>query len=367
MSILDNPTPNWAAKWESDLDNSTPIQFTREYTAFREWCKTQPRKAIHLVTGWNTLEGEDLEQLLIRNVRNRPLSFRAVLALYHALLNGQFKKTGETMILNERGDMEDAAHRAVAAYLAKKPLPIFVVTDVPYEPNLFAYIDSGLSRTGGDALGTAGLNGLSKHIASVIKDIALRYDEGSLTYGRGRMPTSPITNIDILNYANANPGLAQAAHTVQDSYAPAARRLADSKVATFFAWKVSEMHGEDAVDAFFTDLTAEGLAGNHPVMVLRRRLDEHEAAKAAPTRSPRRKGHLTQPQILALAIKAFNMTQLGTSARRLDPRADDPFPRFEDIEASVSDASETPDVVLAPAPEPTAIAPASDEAMATPA
>jgi len=315
-----------------DVFNGDPVSFAQHLVKFRTWAKEQPRTPLNIHTGWHVLEGPMIENLLIRNTRNRDVKYNTVLMYSTSLLNGRWKKTGEPIIITNREDVEDGQHRLLAAYFTGKPLPTYVVTDVPHDENLFAYIDGGLSRTGEDALKIAGINGLSKHIAAVTKDIAIRYDDGLLAY-TGRLAVNPITNVDILDYVRANPGLQAAAHLVKDLYGAAAARLTESKVATFVAWKIMESHGATVLDEFMTALTKEDLAPTNAIAVLKKRLEDHENAMLAPKRSPRRKLRLGVVQILALTIKAFNLAQAGQSVRRLDPRADDPYPRFDEAPA----------------------------------
>jgi hypothetical protein len=51
---------------------------------------------------------------------------------------GQWKRTGEPVIVDTDGWLEDAGHRCWSCYFGKVTFPSYVVTDVPAEPNLFA-------------------------------------------------------------------------------------------------------------------------------------------------------------------------------------------------------------------------------------
>lgn len=320
----------WTPHTSYDLLNGDGISFANVIAKFRAWAKTQERQPLTLTTGWHTLRGPTIEQLLIRNTHNRAVRYGTVLMYATSMVNRRWQKTGQPIIITDKGDTEDGQNRLFAAYFTGVPLETFVVTDVPAQKNLFAFIDNGQARTGEDALTIAGLNGLSKHIAQVIKEYAIRYDENLLLYA-GRGPISPITNVDILDYAQAHPDLSDAAHTMRDVYPQAASRIGDSKVATFVGWKILQHHGSDTLEQFAAAMVSEDLPATHPVMVLRKRIEAHEQAKFAPPRSDKHKLQLTPTKILALTTKAFNLMQQGASVRRLDPRADDPFPRFEDL------------------------------------
>jgi hypothetical protein len=318
----------WQPEFTYDLFNGDALGFAGTVIKFKKWAKEQPRRPLDLNTGWHDLVGQIIEDMLIRNANNRDTKYATVLQYATALVNRRWMKTGQPIILTDQGDLEDGQHRLLAAYFTNSVLPIFVVTGVPHNKDLFAYIDNIQPRTGEDALKIAGLNGLSKHVAAVIRDIAIRYDEGMLCYV-GRMALNPVTNVDILDYARAHPDLVNAAHTVKDLYPAAAKRISDPKVATFVGWKIMALAGPGALEDYMGAMTGD-LPPQHPVAVFRKRLDEHEAAKLAPRSSVKKKQFLGMPKILALAIRAYNLMQSGTSVRRLDPRADDPFPRFEE-------------------------------------
>ena len=329
-------TDAWTPSVRCDLDDGA-IAFTRAVTRFREWAAQQPLKPLTLSTGWHVITPQMAEELLKRNRHNRTLRYNDVLRYAQQMINGRWKKTGEPIIITDQGEVEDAGHRLTACYLSGASFETFVVADVPHDDQLFAYIDNGVSRTGEDTLHCAGMNGMSKHIAAVIRDYAIRYDEGTLVY-RGRLRTSPITNVDILDYAQAHPDLADTAKLVKDLYPAAIKRLSDPKVATFVAWKIRDTLGEGVLEDFYTDLVRTDLPANSPIAALQKRLDEHEAALLVAPTSPRAAKRLTPLMILALTIRAFNLARAGVSVRdrRIDPRQDDAFPRFDEEQAEAA-------------------------------
>jgi hypothetical protein len=217
----------------------------------------------------------------------------------------------------------------LASYFSSVPFVTYVVSDAETDEQLFAFMDDNEPRSKTDTLEAAGLDGLSRHIASVIQNFAIRYDEGSLAF-HGRLPSSPISNIDVLDYAKAHPELAEVAHLVKDLYPAAIRRLDDAKVATFLAWKIREAFGSGVLEDFMLMLTQNDLPAGHPVYALQKRLDEHEIAKESAPGSPKAKLKLSDVKILGLTMRAFNLLRQGASnVRRIDPRLDDPFPRIE--------------------------------------
>jgi len=305
-----------------------PMAFKLAVDHFREWAEKQPRPQLGLTSGWHTIAPEMAQQLLICNVRNRELKWAEVLRYATQMANRRWKKTGEPVIITDRGDVEDAGHRLFACYFSNSPFDTYVVADVPHDDQLFAYIDNGVSRTGADTLHCAGVNGLSNHLQQVIKNFCIRYDEGSLTF-QGRLPVSPITNADILDYANAHPDLSETAHLVKDLYPAAVKRLDSKSATTFLAWKIKAAHGNSTLDDFMMLLTQTDLPTGHPVRVLQQRLDQHEAAKDAAPKSAKARQKLSDLKILILAMRAFNFWKANVSVQRLDPRMEDPFPKIE--------------------------------------
>lgn len=338
--MLTTDTETWTPAVHCDL-NEGPNAFAGAVKRFREWSANKPLLPITITTGWCVITPQLAEELLKRNRRNRKLRYNDVLRYSQQMLNKRWKKTGEPVIMTDRGEVDDAAHRLFACYFSGASFETFVVTDVPHDDQLFAYIDNGVSRTAEDTMICAGLNGMSATIASVIKDFAIRYDENTLTF-QGRLPMqSPVTNIDVLDYARANPEIADTIKLVKDVYPAAVKRLGDLKITSFVAWKISQAYGTTVLDEYMAQLTQADLPAGHPVAVLQKRLDEHVAATEAARRSPKVRFKLTPVQIVALAMRAFNLAQAGATVRQIVPRTDDPFPRIERRdEPDMADAAE---------------------------
>jgi hypothetical protein len=323
-----------AAPWKPivsiDFFNATGHEFHATVQKFREAVKDLPRDmSITLSDGWHTITPQVAEELLKRNTRNRPVDWSYVMAYGTQMANGRWKRTGEPVIINAVGDVDDAGHRLWACYLSGHSFSTYVV-NVEADPDLFAFIDNGRARSSADTLATAGFGQQSNLLSRIVKDYAMPADEKCLAYN-GRLPRPPVTNIDVLDYMRANPGMEEIVKTVRDLYPAAIKRIGDTAVGCYVGWRIQTIYGSGVLEDFFGDLVRTDLPQTHPVTVLQKRLDEHLAAINSPRTSPKRKLHLTPVKILALTIRAFNMMQAGLSTRRLDPRADDAFPEFEPI------------------------------------
>jgi hypothetical protein len=338
------PDPNWVPIVDLDFFESEGRDFHAAVELFRETIKDRPRNMFSLSDGWHTITSQMAEQLLMRNTHNRPLAWDAkdggVLAYGTQMINKRWKKTGQPVIINSNGEVEDAGHRLWACYLSGAPFDTYVV-NVAADPDLFAFIDNGRSRSGSDALTTAGVPHLrSKLLAQIIRKFAIPFDDQSLCYA-GRMPQHPCTNIDVLDYMTANPTMSETVRMIDETYPAAIKRLVNRQAGCFIGWKIYSEHGPEVMDRFFTDLNRTDLASNNPVAVLQNRLDSHVEGHNAAKKSPKRKMILTPTKILALSIRAFNAWIAEQTVRRLDPRADDTFPEFvEAVEAPLADAAE---------------------------
>jgi hypothetical protein len=322
-----SPDGGWTPAIRCDL-RAGQHAFQQSVERFRQWAEKQPRPKLGLNNGWYTVTPQMAEQMLICNRRNRKLRWADVLRYGTQMANKRWKKTGEPIIITVNDDVEDAGHRLFACYFSGCSFDSYIVADVPHDDYLFAYIDNGVSRNGEDTLEIAGVNGMSKHLQSVIKKFAIRYDEDALVFS-GRLPVMPINNVDILDYAQANPTLGETAHLVRDLYPAAIKRLDDTSVASFLAWKINQAYGLGVLEDFMQLLTQADLPLTHPVAILQQRLDQHEAAKLAAPSSAKARQKLTDVKILALSMRAFNFWRTNTVVKRLDPRMDDSFPVIE--------------------------------------
>jgi hypothetical protein len=289
---------------------------------FYEWRRTQTPQSFEelgLKEGWNFFTPEIAEQALLRNIKNRNLRFQTMRSYAFDVKSGDWKKTGQPIIFGKSGRLLDGAHRVWAVYLTGVGIWIYVILDVDdvEEPNMFAYIDHVLRRSNGDALETAGLNGLSDRIANVITSFAKPDDDGLLSLDgvAGGFYMSPV---QVLAYQNEHPELSTVGHVMQRHY-KAALKLLNAAAATYLAWRIVEEHGYEALHGFMRTLLLSPdqlatLPPNHPVRALHLVMELHFkgtlAGKDSRAALARRQNILSKERILAYSITAFNMTLL---------------------------------------------------------
>jgi hypothetical protein len=322
-------TPTWTPAVELDLETAGGVALQEAIEKFAEWAKTAPPlPTLTMQNGWYDITAETAESLLRRNSRNRKVSLATVKKYYHAMKIGEWKRTGQPVLINQDGKVEDAQHRLWACYFGKVTFPTYIVTDVPVAADLFAYIDDNKVRSAADALYTSGTNGLSSTLAGTIK-LAWRYDNMAIAIFGPQPRIRDMTNIEVMEYARNNPDLIAAAHTLGASYKRAARIIDNRPVAAFFAWRVIRHYGIERLDEFMDSLGSGALlTEDSPILALRNRLltaREESFTKGEDMRAPRR---------LALLIKAFLMHVqgqkiTGKKGTSLTMQDNDVFPRIE--------------------------------------
>jgi hypothetical protein len=320
-------TSETAATWQPHVsvnldDLKSPFVFTEMVEQFHKWSDEQPPVEPHgLVDGWQTITPQIAENILRRNPPgiNRKPALSTIHYYARQMKAGEWKRTGQPIILSDKGDLLDGQHRAWAGYLSNRAFDNYVVTEVPHFENIFAYIDNGKPRSAKDALFTAGINGLSAVISQAVA-LGRLYDANALAVMKNKHVDRP-TPVEVLAYAASNPLLAKAAHVQIGEYKAATKLIGYPDIAVFAAWKILEGFSEDSLDHFMSDLgSSEPLADGDPILLLRKKLVENSAST-----DPMPKRHA-----LGYVTKVFNAWRLKQPMRRLFLKTDEVWPRFAD-------------------------------------
>jgi hypothetical protein len=316
-------TTGWAPAFKLDIDTASAAAFADTLAEFRKWSDGQPPLgSMTRPNGWYDVTPELAEELLRRNRSNRKVSLQTVRKYLNAMRRGEWRATGQALLVNTDGNAEDLQHRCLASYFGGVTFPSFIITDVPAAADTFAYIDDNKPRSAADALQTSGMNGLSPHIAAAIK-LAWKYENNALAIMNAK--TKKIEELSIrqvLDFSRANPTLAEAAHFLISNHTKALAVIGHKGVATFFAWKVTALHSVQVLHDFLYPLgTGANLEETSPILALRNRLLEDGE-------------DLDQPHRLALLIKGFNALRDGTKIGKkgLFLRDNQPFPMFDEQE-----------------------------------
>jgi hypothetical protein len=311
----------FTAKFTLDLNSASTRAFGTLLDDFEAWRATEEPRELDLTNGWKTVTQEIAEAMLLRNPigANRRPTLPTVKYYARQMVNNEWKKTGQPIIFTTDGVLKDAGHRLWACYLSGASFPTYLVGDVPNDPTLFAYIDNSKARSASDALATAGLDGLAKRISSVI-NIAMHYDHRLYTTSTEKKTLQKTTPIEVVHYATEHENLRLGARLMAGEYQSAASVIGHKDVASFTAYQILELHGEDTLENFMTelgDVTSEPLEGS-PVAALQKVLKDDMNAKDA----------MKKHQVLGYIIKAFNAWYEEEPVKKLSLRVNETFPQF---------------------------------------
>lgn len=302
-----------------DLETASALAFQDALNKFTEWAKANPpSEPFPLASGWHDITPQLSQDLLRRNHGNRKVSFKTVVKYAQAMQRGEWQPTGQPILVNKKGQQEDGQHRDWAGYLSGSTFRSYIVCDVPEIPRIFAFIDDSKPRSMGDAIYTAGNNGMSPIIAAAVK-LAWRYENQALGVIK-QQKLRDMTNTEALDFVETNPEFIEVAHRLTGSYGKAIGVIGNKAVAVFAAWQISTLHGDDVLDNFLVPLgSGANLDEDSVLLGLRNRLlGEGD-------------NDLKPPHRLALVIKGFNLFLTGAplGKRGLFVRDNENYPRFE--------------------------------------
>jgi hypothetical protein len=279
--------------------------------------------------GWYDVTPKMGEAALMHSAGNREISLTAIRALAYDLKAAMWKRTGESVSVSQ-GKLFNGHHRMFTTLLTGLTMPLYVVTTVPYEDNMFAFYDQGKKRSGGDVLSIAGWNGASKIISKAIETLAVRYDHDAL--GISRNPSfQTIRQWETLAYMKEHPDFEKAAHLMLGTYPDAVNVIRSKPVAVFFAWKVIEAYDKKVLENFCTPLgNGANLDVDSPLLAVRAKL----ISRDDPTSGKRRLDRTTLAY-LNMAFMMWVTNQTMPRARRglkavlpLELDLERPFPKI---------------------------------------
>ncbi len=147
---------------------------------------------------------ERAEKILERNSINRPVIKSSVTFLVKAIMTGQFKYNGESVIISSKGNLLDGQHRLLACIRTNTPIEVELVEGVLEET--MSTIDTGKARTAGDVLYMHSDVGEGKGVilAGAIRLIMTRFRKAEISkLGYGTEGGSlKISNSEILSFYN---------------------------------------------------------------------------------------------------------------------------------------------------------------------
>jgi hypothetical protein len=313
----------WQPHFTLDLRSSRPKDLVELIADFERWRKANPATGpVELANGWHVVTPQLAEDLLRRNEKNRKVTHAQVLYYAGQMQRNDWVKTGQPLIFDTNGNLNDGQHRLWSSYLSSTAFTTYVISDIEPRPDMFAYIDNGKARTMADALATSGTNGLSGLMVQILKILEI-YDIDGFTVAKARrMPK--MSPMEMLHFAREHPHIEEAAHYVSSDGGAAARIVAHKSVAGFLALKILETYDESMLADFMADLgmVEDGRAEDDPI-----------AAFQAIMRKDREKtkgDKLASHVVLGLLIRTFNAWRLQEklTLKKLTLKVNDRFPQL---------------------------------------
>lgn len=284
-----------------DLNNPKPKEVFALVETFDEAMRANPDLGkLPVKTGWNEITPAIGINLLMRN---RPGANRKVdpaTVFYYAgqMAKGEWKATGQPILVDSNGVLQDAQHRLLAGLISGTKFKSFVVTDIPPIENMFAYIDNNRPRTAAAALQTAGFDGVAPLIVKVIT-IGEEVRAGVYNPYSGLSKLPRMYPAQVLGLVESYPNVRKAARSAASDWEQAVDILSGRKAAVaYLGMRIADLHDEEVADNFFDEVMAptEGRSAGDPILDLRKLAEKDSRAD-----KPMKSRHL-----LAAMIKTFN-------------------------------------------------------------
>lgn len=250
---------------------------------------------------------------------NRTVHERRVSAMARDIIGGRFKLNAETIKLAPSGKLQDGEHRLWALVRAAetdpsiKSVPVAVAFNVP--PEVRPTIDTGKSRSYADVLRIRG-EPRGRFYASALRYIGL-YQAGAFTVSENPVRSNMMMTHQELDALHSDKRLLGLLELFEENYLAGMRY---APAVAFVFTRAAEVSMELAQEWAEGVQTGTEMKADDPRFQLRERFHE-------PT-----KGKLPQTEVVALAIKSWNLFMLGERVPNLRWRsrgnAAEGFPTF---------------------------------------
>lgn len=204
-----------------------------------------------------TITPEMAEGLLAKNTNNRHVSEYSVGKLVAAMTNGEWVFNGDAIRVADNGQLLDGQHRLIACIESGVPFETMVISGLP--ASVFTTIDTGRSRTAGDALSMMGMK-YANHTAA-----AVRW-HFALTENKVQQMIH-VSNDQVVEFVKKHPEICDYV-----AYASAKKIMLPWSLVAAFMMK-AVLIDEEATFNFIDDFASgAGLEIGDPVLVLRGKL-----------------------------------------------------------------------------------------------
>lgn len=259
-----------------------------------------------IVTSVETITPQMAQELLERNKINRKLRDDHVRTLAKEMVEGRWKVDGQSIIIDEEGNLLNGQHRLWASFNSNVSFTSIVVRNV--DRSAFVTIDSGMKRSAGDALALSGIK-YGIQTAAIIRLVHF-----VSTGARDHRAISAMSNSETVALFSKYPGVEECAALV--ACTSNLRKLMPPSplgATMYFALKHNR---QKALEFFDAIITGENLRRGDPRLSLR---------NFYLNRNAQRPNSRVQ---LALLIKAWNAWIMGRELTVIKFLDGEEFPTF---------------------------------------
>lgn len=215
-----------------------------------------------------TITPQIAAEFLLKNNRNRPLKNENVEFIAHQLKTGKWKTGPDAIAFDFNDNLINGQHRCEACIKTGISFESNVMYNL--EPDAYNTIDTGIKRSGGDALSSLGTS-FPQVKAALIKMLLLNKKNNLVSQNEGSIKLK-ITNQMIVDFYNKNTYKVDVATKIGQDVYSAPNRLFSSATIGAFAYIFNEIDEQDTSLFFEMFKRGEGLSAKHPVLVLRNQL-----------------------------------------------------------------------------------------------
>lgn len=265
--------------------------------------------------GWYEISLEEVSRLWEKRPKNRPVTESKCKWLSEVMAGGHYIPNGETVILDENGNVLDGQHRIRAAQIAGVPLQTYVVYVNGNHAKIFDSIDQGKKRSPSDRLAIAGAKNYV-NAAALIAALG-RYDKGQYDRkpGGSQRPTS---SLEARTFYHRNKKVVDLTTDLLSKLSKDYRGMISSSSLGLLHYLAAGYNRTKADQFIEAVATGEQIKKTNPAYAYRARLlDNAKALKKLQSR-----------ELLAMGIKAWNAFIQNKPIRNLKFSSNESFPTF---------------------------------------
>lgn len=203
---------------------------------------------------------------------NRKISSTTVNRYAQDMIRGKWLITGEAIKFDQGGRLIDGQHRLAAVVASKQTVDMCVIRDLAADTMLV--IDTGRSRSAGDALSISELGGgYANELAALARKVIGHQNNAPAVIGGKKITIkgATITNREIIEFCAKNDLLEHIRFSTRITKQAISSALNKGEYA-FFHWLFSQKSKSDATNFLTNIATLEDVSADSPIRVLIQKL-----------------------------------------------------------------------------------------------